>query len=124
MANAVYMEIKIMSRYCLEKTSETPIIHRVDCPAFELATLLVSGKIVDIGEYKSSLLALQAVKGGQSCAIRCLDCCYEKSAVYSHYDTFGRSKRFRYLLPNAGNHAVASAGSARRSLPVKSSKIT
>ena len=64
-----------MTRYCMETGVNAVTIHRVDCAAYDLGTLLGLGCIADLGECKSAAKALAAVRQVQPTAALCPDCC-------------------------------------------------
>ncbi len=64
-----------MIRYCLEIRPDEAIIHRVDCPGYDLSTLLGLGCVADLGEFRNTSLALDAIKREHPDAVRCRDCC-------------------------------------------------
>jgi hypothetical protein len=67
-----------MTRYCLESGTEgsgSVIIHKLDCASYDLGTLLGMGRIANLGEFESSLHALNSAKLSHPAAIRCLECC-------------------------------------------------
>ncbi len=64
-----------MIRYCLEIGAYGTVIHRVDCPSYDLGTLLGLGCLADLGEFRSVAEALDAIKHTHPHAVRCLHCC-------------------------------------------------
>jgi hypothetical protein len=64
-----------MIRYCLETGADAAMIHRVDCPSYDLGTLLGLGCVADLGEYKSARQALEVTRVMQPGAVLCKDCC-------------------------------------------------
>lgn len=67
-----------MSVYCLEsgaEDSDSAIIHKLECASYDLGSLLGAGRLVSLGHFDSSLLALDAVKSTHPDAVRCEDCC-------------------------------------------------
>jgi hypothetical protein len=71
-----------MTRYCLVTGTEVPAnltVHRLDCPGYDLATVLSEGRIVNLGKFDSSLMALFAIKSVQPTAAPCPDCCDQES---------------------------------------------
>ena len=68
-----------MTRYCLEsgtEESENVIIHKLECGYYDLGSLLGAGRLANLGDFDSSIQALNSVKVSHPDAIRCLDCCH------------------------------------------------
>jgi hypothetical protein len=73
-----------MSLYCLEnglKHSGNWIVHRVDCPYYDVASLLGAGHISNIGEFTSSCTAVNFVRIRHPDASRCPHCCHADPVV-------------------------------------------
>jgi hypothetical protein len=65
-----------MGKYCLETHGDgEAVIHRLDCSAYDLSTLLGLGCLVNLGEFATLADALAAVKTTHPWAVRCLVCC-------------------------------------------------
>lgn len=73
-----------MSAYCLEsgaEDSDNAIIHKLECASYDLGSLLGAGRLVSLGQFDSSLSALDAVKASRSNVVRCKDCCKSARVV-------------------------------------------
>jgi len=73
-----------MSRYCLERgveETDSTIVHKLDCPHYDLASLLGTGHIINIGEFADSNEAVNFVRIRHPDAFRCLDCCHADLVV-------------------------------------------
>lgn len=64
-----------MTRYCLEAGSGDAIIHKLDCNAYDLGTLLGLGCLADLGEFAQLGLALEHVAQQHPGAVPCPECC-------------------------------------------------
>jgi len=67
-----------MTRYCLVTGTEVPAnltVHRLDCHGYDLATVLSEGRIVNLGKFDNSLMALFAIKSVHPVAAACPECC-------------------------------------------------
>lgn len=64
-----------MSRYCLESHEDALVIHKIECPAYDLGTLLGLGCVADLGEFRTVALALEATKRTHPQAVCCPECC-------------------------------------------------
>jgi hypothetical protein len=67
-----------MTVYCLESNNEesAAIIHKLDCSSYDLGSLLGAGRLVNLGEFENSMVALDSVKANHPDAVRCLNCCH------------------------------------------------
>ncbi len=65
-----------MARYCIEtQAGGNAVMHRVDCDAYDLGTLLGLGCVADLGEFATLTQALDVLKLGHSEARPCRECC-------------------------------------------------
>ena len=68
-----------MTIYCLERGSdefEGAIIHKLDCRHYDLGSLLGAGRLVSLGDFVSSVKALEHVRENNPDAARCVECCH------------------------------------------------
>lgn len=65
-----------MTRYCLDTQEDSAaVIHRLDCSAYDLGTLLGLGCVVDLGDFATLAEALRTIEARYPEAVRCPVCC-------------------------------------------------
>lgn len=66
----------MLNEYCLEIQADgVAVMHRVDCAAYDLGTLLGLGCVANLGRFPDLKTAIDAVKAERPDAICCNACC-------------------------------------------------
>lgn len=71
-----------MTRYCLELSPGAAIVHKLDCPAYDLGTLLGLGCLVDLGEFAQVGRALELIAQEHPGTMPCRECCAQELRLF------------------------------------------